>query len=49
MVVNGDNKNIEIVVDINGVKVKLKDDINVNFVIVNIFKVGDIIVNMKGV
>ena len=47
--VNGDNKNIETVADTNGVKVKLKDDINVNSVTANTFKAGDIIVNTKGV
>ena len=47
--VNGDNKNIETVADTNGVKVKLKDDINVNSVTANTFKAGDTIVNTKGV
>ena len=47
--VNGDNKNIETVADTNGVKVKLKDDINVNSVAANTFKAGDTIVNTKGV
>ena len=47
--VNGDNKNIETVADTNGVKVKLKDDINVNSVTANTFKAGNTIVNTKGV
>ena len=47
--VNGDNKNIETVADTTGVKVKLKDDINVNSVTANTFKAGDTIVNTKGV
>ena len=47
--VNGDNKNIETVANTNGVKVKLKDDINVNSVTANTFKAGNTIVNTKGV
>ena len=47
--VNGDGKNITTTADENGVKVSMKDDINVNSVTANKVKVGDVNINENGI
>ena len=47
--VNGDGKNITTTADENGVKVSMKDDINVSSVTANKVKVGDVNINENGI